>query len=84
MHSASCFYLKFLSLLGKYPAEAVAIMSKICLEAEAAMFHNNVFDELRSLIPKPTPTVQTVAVASVDASFQQAASAIITLTTTGT
>ena len=69
---------------GKYPAEAVAIMSQICLEAEAAMFHNNVFDELRSLVPKPTPTVQTVAVASVDASFQQSASAIITLTTTGT
>jgi len=59
-------------------------MSQICLEAEAAMFHNNVFDELRSLVPKPSPTVQTVAVASVDASFQQSASAIITLTTTGT
>ena len=68
----------------KYPVEAVIIMSKICLEAEAAMFHNNVFDELRSLAPKPTPTVQTIAIASVDASFQQNAAAIITLTTTGT
>ena len=69
---------------GKYPVEAVAIMSKICLEAESAMFHNNVFDELRSLTPKPSPTVQTIAIASVDAAFQQNASAIITLTTTGT
>ena len=71
-------------LLGKYPAQAVAIMSKICLEAEAVMFHSNVSAELRSLVPKPTPTVQTIAIASVDAAFQQNAGAIITLTTTGT
>lgn len=69
---------------GKYPVEAVSIMSKICLEAEAVMFHSNVFDELRSLTPKPSPTVQTIAIASVDAAFQQNAAAIITLTTTGT
>ena len=64
--------------------EAVSIMSEICLEAEAAMFHSNCFNELRSLATKPTPTVQTIAIASVDASFQQNAAAIITLTTTGT
>ena len=63
--------------------EAVAIMSQICREAEAVMFHSNVFNELRSLAHKPTPTVQTIAIASVDASFQQNACAIITLTTTG-
>lgn len=76
--------LPHLSSSGKYPVETVTIMSKICVEAEAAMFHSNVFDELRSLAPKPTPTVQTIAIASVDAAYQQNASAIITLTTTGT
>jgi pyruvate kinase len=70
-------------LSGKYPAEAVGIMSQICLEAEAAMFHSVVFGELRSLTRTPTVTVQTIAIASVDASFQQNASAIITLTTSG-
>ena len=69
---------------GKYPVEAVGIMSRICLEAESAMFHDNVFAELRSLASKPSPTVQTIAIASVDAAFQQHAAAIITLTTTGT
>ena len=68
---------------GKYPAEAVAIMSQICLEAEAAMFHSVVFGELRSLTRTPTMTVQTIAIAAVDASFQQNAAAIITLTTSG-
>ena len=58
-------------------------MSKVCLEAEAAMFHRVVFDELRHLTPKPTLTVTTTAIAAVDASFRQNAAAIITLTTTG-
>ena len=70
-------------LSGKYPAEAVSIMSQICLEAEAAMFHSVVFGELRSLTRTPTMTVQTIAIAAVDASFQQNAAAIITLTTSG-
>ena len=59
------------------------MMSRVCLEAEAAMFHSVVFNELRRLTPIPTTTVQTIAIASVDASFQQNAAAIITLTTTG-
>ena len=63
--------------------ETVAIMSKVCREAEAAMFHRVVFDELRHLTQKPTPTVTTTAIAAVDASFQQNAAAIITLATTG-
>ena len=63
--------------------ETVTIMRKICLEAEAAKFHRMGFDELRHLTPKPTMTVQTTAIAAVDASFQQNAAAIITLTTTG-
>ena len=68
---------------GKYPVEAVAIMRRVCLEAESAMFHRVVFDELRHLTPKPTLTVTTAAIAAVDAAFQQNAAAIITLTTTG-
>lgn len=68
---------------GKYPVEAVAMMNRVCLEAEAAMFHNVVFSELRKLTPIPTNTVHTIAIASVDASFQQNAAAILTLTTTG-
>ena len=58
-------------------------MGKIALEAEAALFHRSKFNELRMLTPKPTTTVQTTAIAAVDAAFQQHAAAIITLTTTG-
>ena len=72
-----------LYLSGDYPLEAVTIMVKIALEAEAAVFHRNRFNELRLLTPKPTTTVQTTSIAAVDASFAQNAAAIITLTTTG-
>lgn len=58
-------------------------MHKICLEAEAAMFHKVLFDELRASTPTPTMTAETCAIAAVDASFKQCATAIIVLTTTG-
>ena len=59
------------------------MMHKICCEAEAAMFHRVVFDELRLLTPKPTETLTTTSIAAVDAAFAQNAAAIICLTTTG-
>jgi pyruvate kinase len=83
LDGADCVMLSGETAKGAYPVEAVTIMSKIALEAEAALFHRNRFDELRRLTPKPTTTVQTTAIAAVDASFAQNAAAIITLTTTG-
>lgn len=59
------------------------MMHKICCEAEAAMFHRVVLDELRFLTPKPTDVITTTAIAAVDASFSQNSAAIICLTTTG-
>jgi pyruvate kinase len=83
LDGADCVMLSGETAKGKYPLQAVKIMSKIALEAEAAMFHRDRFNELRRLTPKPTTTVQTTAIAAVDASFAQMAAAIITLTTTG-
>ena len=68
---------------GKYPVEAVDVVSKIALEAEAAMFHRSMFDEMCKLTPTPTNTVQTTAIAAVNASFQQHAAAIVTVTVSG-
>ena len=80
---AHCYTCTMYVTTGKYPVQAVAIMHKICCEAEAAMFHRIVFDELRQLTPTPTETTQTTAIASVDAAFAQNAAAIMCLTTTG-
>ena len=71
------------SIPGKYPVEAVSIMAKIALEAEAALFNISRFNELCQLTTKPTDTIHTTAIAAVHASFQQHAAAIVTLTATG-
>ena len=68
---------------GKYPVEAVTMMDKICLEAEATLLHQNKFDELCKETPKHTTTVETTAIAAVMASYQRNAAAIITVTASG-
>jgi pyruvate kinase len=51
--------------------------------AEASIFYPPLYDEIRSVTPRPTDTVETVAIAAVAASAEQNASAIIVLSTSG-
>ncbi|XP_065886442.1 pyruvate kinase PKM-like isoform X2 [Dysidea avara] len=83
LDGTDCVMLSGETAKGKYPVEAVRMMSSVCLEAEAAMFHRVMYHELRDLTPTPTPTTTTTAIAAVDASFSQNCAAIICLTTTG-
>lgn len=61
----------------------VLMMAETCLLAEAAICYPVVFDELRALTPRPTDTVETVAMAAVAAASEQNAAAIIVLSTSG-
>ena len=70
-------------VLGNYPVEAVRMMASVCREAEVAMFHSLVFNEIRDNTPTPTETGETIAIAAVNAAYSQNAGAIICLTTTG-
>ncbi|KAI6657260.1 Pyruvate kinase PKM-like [Oopsacas minuta] len=78
-----CVMLSGETAKGKFPVEAVHMMSMICLEAEACLFHKSYFEELRYSTPTPADTATAIAVAAVDASFVHHASAIICLSTTG-
>lgn len=79
---ADCVMLSGETASGAYPAEAVAIMHKICRDAGSCNFRRRRYDEAKnaSLI---TDVSEATAIASVGAAFKMSASAIIVFTTTG-
>lgn len=58
-------------------------LHQIAREAEAAMFHRQVFEELRRTTHLTRDPTESVAIGAVEASFKCCASAIIVLTKTG-
>ncbi|KZF26254.1 pyruvate kinase [Xylona heveae TC161] len=83
MDGADCVMLSGETAKGNYPKEAVTIMHETCLLAEVAIPYVSLFDELKNLAPRPTPTAETCAMAAVSASLEQEAGAILVLSTTG-
>ena len=59
------------------------MMHRISREAESAIFHRQLFDNLRHSMEGPTDTQETTALAAVAASFTASAAAIVCLTHTG-
>ena len=68
---------------GAYPVQAVQMMHRISREAEAAIFHRQLFDSLRHSMEGYSDIHETTALAAVAASFTANAAVIICLTHTG-
>ncbi|KAM5442859.1 Pyruvate kinase [Microsporum ferrugineum] len=83
LDGADCVMLSGETAKGNYPKEAVAMMHETCLLAEIAIPYVSVFDELRSLAPRPSDTLESIAMAAVSASLELNAGAILVLTTSG-
>lgn len=83
LDGADCVMLSGETAKGDYPIHAVNMMHETCLIAEKAIAYQPLFNELRSLAPRPTETGETIAISAVAASFEQQAKAIIVLSTSG-
>ncbi|WWC72697.1 pyruvate kinase [Kwoniella pini CBS 10737] len=83
MDGADCVMLSGETAKGKYPIEAVKMMAETAYLAERSIAYPHLFDQLRSLTPRPTETAETLALSAVAAAMEQDAGAIIVLSTSG-
>jgi pyruvate kinase len=83
LDGADCVMLSGETAKGSYPIQSVLMMAETCLLAEAAICYPPLYDDLRTIQPRPTHTAETVAIAAVAAANEQGASALLVLSTSG-
>jgi pyruvate kinase len=83
LDGADCVMLSGETAKGAYPIQSVLMMAETCMLAEAAICYQPLFDDIRSVQPRPTETAETIAIAAVAAASEQNAGAILVLSTSG-
>uniref|UniRef100_A0A8B9SL26 Pyruvate kinase n=1 Tax=Anas platyrhynchos TaxID=8839 RepID=A0A8B9SL26_ANAPL len=83
LDGADCIMLSGETAKGDYPLEAVRMQHAIAREAEAAMFHRQLFEEIFRLNVNNRDPADAMAVGAVEASFKCLAAALIVLTESG-
>lgn len=68
---------------GKYPRQSVETMSKICIEAEAALDYDELYRVTRDAILRPFGMCEAIAASAVEISIDVRAKLIVSFTETG-
>uniref|UniRef100_A0A8C2MS43 Pyruvate kinase n=1 Tax=Cricetulus griseus TaxID=10029 RepID=A0A8C2MS43_CRIGR len=83
LDGADCIMLSGETAKGNYRLEAVRMQHLIAREAEAAIYHLQLFEELRHLAPITNDPTEAATVGAVETSFKCCSGAIIVLTKSG-
>ncbi|CAF4092926.1 unnamed protein product, partial [Rotaria sordida] len=83
LDNADCIMLSGETAKGKYPVQCIELMHQIAREAEACLFHRELFENLRYFTKPPLDQMQSTAIAAVEAAFRSFASIIVVLTHSG-
>jgi len=84
LDGADCIMLSSETAIGAYPVETLSMMHTIAREAELVVNHHELFTSLsNSIVYDLDNSVESIAIAAVEASYHSGASAIIVLTTSG-
>ncbi|KAM7359507.1 uncharacterized protein ACRADG_013165 [Cochliomyia hominivorax] len=83
LDGVDCVMLSSETAIGTFPFESIAHMSITCREAELALWHKHIFEDLLLTNPPILDAAHSVAIAAVDAANRTKASAIIVLTVSG-
>lgn len=83
LDGADCVMLSGETAKGQYPLQCVRMQHLISREAEAAIMHRKMFDELKQVRDGARNPTDAVASAVVEASFMCKAAAIVVLTRSG-
>ena len=84
LDGADCVMLSGETAKGKYPQEAVEMMSSVCLEAESAVYSKQMMADLTAAVQPPLNPSESIAKAAVEAANNREAVLMITLTYSGT
>jgi len=80
---SDCIMLSGETAKGDYPIDSVRMQHVIAREAEPAIYHRQLFEDLRKTTGVTNNTAETVAIAVVEAALKCRAAGIIVLTTSG-
>lgn len=82
LDGADCLVTAEETSIGKYPVNAIKILTRICMEVEAAQHYKRLIFELTD-ISFPIEPTEAICMSAVDISFKTNAAIIIVCTVTG-